>query len=267
MLYFLRRLRKSLVSSGNRRYFLYATGEVVLVVIGILIALQINNWNEERNIRRYEQRILSEIYVGLKADSARFSQWIAPRLDKMEEGVEDMKKMIYKSRPVPDSIFIDALNKMWHRPYMTINYGPYEALKSNGLDQILDDELRSWLVDAFESALPRQMLFSRFMKDGLDRASAELYEKALGMTLTKDKSGELLIRLGPISQDLLNDPRLLLTLDYTSQDLKEKRYRLKTAQTIISSTFRKIESYLGDDLDTESIGRVGDVGVRGVAEF
>ena len=266
MLYFLRRLRKSLVSSGNRRYFLYATGEVVLVVIGILIALQINNWNEDRINRQFEQRILTEIYVGLKADSARFSQWIAPRLDRMEVGIEDMKKMIYESRPVPDSIFIDALYKVGQRPYMTINYGPYEALKSNGLDQILDDELRSWLVDAFESALPRQILFSQFNKDWLDRVNAQLYEKAIGRTLTKDPSGELNIHLGPISPKLLKDPRLLLTLDYTAQDLDEKRYRLRTAQTIISNTLSKIESYLGDDLDTEST-RVGEVGVRGVAEF
>jgi hypothetical protein len=41
------------------KYFKYAIGEIILVVIGILIALQINNWNEERNANRAEQRLLT----------------------------------------------------------------------------------------------------------------------------------------------------------------------------------------------------------------
>ena len=48
MLTFFRRIRKGLLGSGKaRKYLLYAIGEIALVVIGILIALQINNWNED----------------------------------------------------------------------------------------------------------------------------------------------------------------------------------------------------------------------------
>ena len=49
MLSFFRRIRKSLVDSASaKKYLLYAFGEIALVVIGILIALQINNWNESQ---------------------------------------------------------------------------------------------------------------------------------------------------------------------------------------------------------------------------
>ena len=49
MLTFLRKIRKSLIESGSaRKYIIYATGEVLLVMIGILLALQVNNWNEKR---------------------------------------------------------------------------------------------------------------------------------------------------------------------------------------------------------------------------
>jgi uncharacterized membrane-anchored protein len=49
MIHHLRAIRRRLVENGRvRRYLLYAVGEVTLVVVGILIALQVNNWNEGR---------------------------------------------------------------------------------------------------------------------------------------------------------------------------------------------------------------------------
>ncbi len=49
MLRFFRRIRQNLISEGKTvKYFKYAIGEIVLVVIGILIALAVNNWNQEK---------------------------------------------------------------------------------------------------------------------------------------------------------------------------------------------------------------------------
>ena len=49
MIKFFRRIRQQLLSENKfSKYLVYAIGEIILVVIGILIALQINNWNEER---------------------------------------------------------------------------------------------------------------------------------------------------------------------------------------------------------------------------
>jgi hypothetical protein len=57
MLHFFRKIRHDLIANSKTyKYFKYAVGEVVLVVLGILIALQINNWNEEK---KTEQRIVS----------------------------------------------------------------------------------------------------------------------------------------------------------------------------------------------------------------
>ena len=50
MIKFFRHIRKSmLMENKTGKYFKYAIGEIVLVVIGILIALQINNWNQQKN--------------------------------------------------------------------------------------------------------------------------------------------------------------------------------------------------------------------------
>lgn len=62
MLTFIRRIRKSLIESGSvRKYLLYAIGEILLVVIGIVIALEINNWNERKKARGFELVMLTEI--------------------------------------------------------------------------------------------------------------------------------------------------------------------------------------------------------------
>ena len=74
---FFRRMRKQLSDdnpTANRqvrllKYFRYAFGEIVLVFIGILIALQINNWNEDRKERRIEVRYLENLRADLKNDS------------------------------------------------------------------------------------------------------------------------------------------------------------------------------------------------------
>lgn len=59
MLTYLRKIRKSFIDSGSvRKYLVYAIGEIGLVVIGILIALQFNTWNENQKIRNIEQDYL-----------------------------------------------------------------------------------------------------------------------------------------------------------------------------------------------------------------
>jgi len=56
------------------KYLLYTIGEIVLVVIGILIALSINNWNNDQNLRRTEVVLLKEMKKNLEADLVE-TQW------------------------------------------------------------------------------------------------------------------------------------------------------------------------------------------------
>ena len=62
MIKFFRKIRQNLLMENKTgKYFKYAIGEIVLVVIGILIALQINNWNQQQNINSEEQKILQSL--------------------------------------------------------------------------------------------------------------------------------------------------------------------------------------------------------------
>ena len=80
MLTFLRKIRKSFIASGStRKYLIYAIGEIALVVIGILIALQINNWNEEKKRNNSIQNHLLILHQNLLEDQKL--------LQELEKGV------------------------------------------------------------------------------------------------------------------------------------------------------------------------------------
>ncbi len=69
MLTFLRKVRKSLINSGStRKYLLYAIGEILLVMIGILLALQVNNWNESRKDSIQYKKYLNGLIKDINAD-------------------------------------------------------------------------------------------------------------------------------------------------------------------------------------------------------
>jgi hypothetical protein len=77
MIKLFRNIRQSLLAEGKTsKYLKYAAGEIILVVIGILIALQINNWNENRKNQTLEKRYIAELRSDLQKDSIAIQDMI-----------------------------------------------------------------------------------------------------------------------------------------------------------------------------------------------
>ena len=75
MIKFFRRIRQKLLSENKlTRYLFYAFGEIILVMIGILLALQVNNWNEERKSRDKEAILVNNIVEDLNSDAAHMDR-------------------------------------------------------------------------------------------------------------------------------------------------------------------------------------------------
>ena len=97
MIKFFRKIRQNLLSGGETgkvawpvgRYLKYAIGEIVLVVIGILIALSINNWNESRKQSASEKEFITSLKNDLKQDKA----FILLIVDILEPKIEAYKKL------------------------------------------------------------------------------------------------------------------------------------------------------------------------------
>ena len=82
MIKFFRQIRQSLIMENKTgKYLKYAIGEIVLVVIGILIALQINNWNEQRK----EDRLEAEYYCRLLEDAQQDLEQVNQFIKASEE--------------------------------------------------------------------------------------------------------------------------------------------------------------------------------------
>jgi hypothetical protein len=77
MIKFFRKIRQNLLMENKPgKYFKYAIGEIILVVIGILIALSINNWNDNRNKRNEELFLLDSIEQDFIENKQRLNQTI-----------------------------------------------------------------------------------------------------------------------------------------------------------------------------------------------
>lgn len=113
MLKFFRTIRKKFIDQDNvRKYLFYAVGAILLVVIGILIALQVNTWNENRKIANEEQAILTQSLEDLefaKTQSERFILRENEDIDRLKlilGNPQELTEII--QQPDPDRFFYAA---------------------------------------------------------------------------------------------------------------------------------------------------------------
>ena len=145
MFHFFRRIRQSLIENNRfRKYLAYAIGEIALVMIGILLALQINNWNEERKEKREEINTLSGILSDLEENDKSLQ-----RLKKLYR-----QRLSYYTYVVP-SFEIDSIDhvelkdstRLINYPYLTgrprsyrINAGNYNSMISDGNTSLISNK-------------------------------------------------------------------------------------------------------------------------------
>ena len=105
MIKFFRKIRQNLLSEGKTgKYFKYAIGEIILVVIGILIALQINNWNEQRKDRTKELIVLKQLQEDYQANLIQLEEKMATREKIIISAVALLEAFDYPQRANRDSI-------------------------------------------------------------------------------------------------------------------------------------------------------------------
>ncbi|MBT8288447.1 MAG: hypothetical protein KJO00_10540 [Bacteroidia bacterium] len=143
----------------TKKYFKYAIGEIVLVVIGILIALSINNWNQNRKSQAFESDMLSQIHTNLEIDKLNLSQFARNGRNAIQSSKKILATEITK-------VSSDSL-KFWLGDIVQFDrFQPltnaYEVLKSKGLDEVSNKELRLLLGSYYEG---KSMHIKKSMED------------------------------------------------------------------------------------------------------
>ena len=145
MIKFFRHIRKSLlIENKTSKYFKYAFGEIFLVVIGILIALQINNWNEKRKDRVQEQIVLNQLFSDFQSNLEQLDQKIKVRSEMMSSAEELLYLIDNESARHVDSLDKSLAISMAYTTYDPIkvdlaNTGELALLTDHSLKMALNN--------------------------------------------------------------------------------------------------------------------------------
>ena len=130
------------------KYLKYAIGEIILVMIGILLALQINNWNNNRIERKLESNILSEIQVNLEKDVINLNSKIRFNENQIKHNTVILEHLVQKT-PLTDSLRFSYARLSGRGTFEPITVA-YENLKSKGIDIIHNDSLRIAISELYD---------------------------------------------------------------------------------------------------------------------
>jgi len=149
MLRFFRRIRKELLDRGTTsKYLIYAVGEIMLVMIGILLALQVNNWNDNKKQRAREVEIIHEIRDDLNITKNDIKRAIQIHRDAIKS-MQTIKSAILEENPIDDKIILDIQKSIQDDQAYPKTIG-YNILKTIGFDLISNKSLRSRIAKVYD---------------------------------------------------------------------------------------------------------------------
>lgn len=173
MLHFLRHIRQKIILQDNvRKYLLYAVGEILLVMIGILLALQVNNWNENQKKERTVKTILVQIAKDLNRNLADMSGDVVIHRMGYQSNLK-ITEALLNNEPYQPEMAFDFWCLKTDEYIFPVTTG-YDKLKELGVSSIHNPELEDLLLAIYESIMPRISKESHFTPD-LDEYFSEYY--------------------------------------------------------------------------------------------
>lgn len=147
MIKFFRKIRQQLVKENRlSKYFLYAFGEMVLVVVGILIALQIDNWNENRKLEVKTQNYYKQILEDLQKDKTFATQTIT-KFELQRKAYQDYIDKFKSSQFTLTSMYEELLDLNAESYALNFNTSTIESLQNSGEIALIPPHLRNKLLD------------------------------------------------------------------------------------------------------------------------
>ena len=210
MIQFFRKIRQRLLSENKlSKYLLYALGEIVLVVIGILIALAVNNWNQENKEHRLGDDLLIRIHRNLVQDTINFRNTI----DRNNALREDLKGLLVDLYDGVENIEeVQNMSKTWDLlldQAFAPNDNTYQSMVSSGtLGHIRNPELKEEIV----------ALYSEY--DQINALLLSIGEWMIGIASTMDSETDF-IKFGSEVSDIFQTQEMFNENDYAFLNEKD----------------------------------------------
>ena len=129
MLFILRQLRRLELRKRSGQYFIYAFGEIVLIVAGILIALQISEWNEGRRDSRDRQVLIGKLIQDFQTTKERIEQGREVAAAILKYG-----DFLLLSDPKDESIPLERWNEAAVQVWEKVEFEPVSATYQSAVD-------------------------------------------------------------------------------------------------------------------------------------
>lgn len=242
------RIRKKLLGENRlTKYLLYAFGEIVLVVLGILIALQINAWNKEKQSRELEIKILKEINSNLNFDLSEIEFDVA-LMDSIDKSCGSALHEI-ENLSSPSKYFGYDLTKIKATPHFDPNRSGYELLVSKGVELIRSDSLRKEISIHYETKYP---YYAKYENERIDFVKQNYEEYSMKYVSYFGDTSFFFYATGVVSQEDYNAIRedsffkkkiqgVRLENSFVSIRARETSVRIQNLIAIIDQELDKLE--------------------------
>lgn len=148
MVHLLRDLRRALFDSSRwRTYFAYAAGELLLIVVGIVIATQIGNWNTDRQERARELTYLTNIRADLVVNVEQMDRFLVERNERVAAAQRILTH--FAGKPIEDASAFnaDGINiYSWERFYL-VNNTYQELIGSGNFASLSNHDIKTQLLE------------------------------------------------------------------------------------------------------------------------
>ena len=168
MIKFFRKIRQNLLMENKTgKYFKYAVGEIILVVIGILIALGINSWNQDR-LSNQQQKVYLKNFKEELVSNTKLLQRIDAQYAKHQEATTEGITLLTEDFRVSNFLTIDSLISTRWRAF-PVGGSTYEEMKNNGSFYSLHNkELKKQIDQHYTTANSYASAFKEMNRNGQD---------------------------------------------------------------------------------------------------
>jgi hypothetical protein len=189
MINFFRKIRENMIKENRvSKYILYAIGEIVLVVIGILIALSINNWNEQKKTEEKTKSSLLALRNDLILDTLLINKNL-PEIKFQLQLNESLRARIAKPKATLDTLIQIAryeFNPNWNDQIL-YNTNAYNSLNQTGLIENLPDTLKTQIKNFYNRKFQLNNMVERITTDYRSKLADYVNTYAFGSTLLHDQ--------------------------------------------------------------------------------